>query len=344
MDRKQFFYKQSVQYGDLNGGFDQVEARFKNMLVDHGSYGIAANPYGTSFKELEVIENSPKDMSVKIGTGFAYPKNGTRAYRATSTNVLNCALDKNNTSTIPSAGKQRYISIFILPDYNLTDGRIDGNGDTVYFNKEVQHKFEVEKGAEANPGLAVKPSLRTDAVLLADILLADSTTLLSNAVNPLVPGVAEIDLTKRELFQWGAKQLRADDSLRMMKNRGSDPLGNADYTRIFREAFPLAWAYFDASPGVNPSNPFTLKSSYNVVKVERVVVGTYKVFIPHGMLASVNHAFAIGQHSGSAGGVQFGGMTIGAETFANISTFEGDPPAATEPSHVGIVIFGRPNI
>lgn len=252
MNRKDFFFKQAVQQSELDAAFDQVDQRFRDGKVDHGSFGIAANPLASSFKEMEVVENTPTGMQVKVGTGFAYTKQGDRIYRPTSVDVVNCAVDKDGASTIPSAGNQRYISIFIVPSYVLSDPRLDGFDNTVYFDKAVRYAFEVEAGTEAasNP---TRPALRNDAVLLADVLLDENSTAIVNPTG--VIGVDEIDETRKELFELGGKIIRPDSHLRMpvvSEWKTNLTLGNpVPPPDIYRNVFPYAVIHFKNDGGGN---------------------------------------------------------------------------------------------
>lgn len=334
MDRKNFFHGQAVQYGDLNGAFDQVVKRFRDFFVDTGSNGVAKTPYRSGTAEMTVIEASTPNMTTQVLKGAGYTREGDRVDNQT-TSIVNCAIDKDGNATIPSSGNQRWLSVFAKQTFDTNDPRLDPvNSGTVNFNKDAIAAFEVVAGVEAasNP---TRPSLRDDATLLADIIITSATTQIINAM---------IDTTRKDLFTLRSTIMQPDYALQMPLNFGGSSVVPVN-TQIFREAFPLAWALFDATPGTNPSNPFTLKSSYNIVKVERLVAGAYKIFVPPDLFASEDDALLLAIHSGSFGGVECDGLTFSApDALFTVGTWAGDPPAAVEPDLVGVVIFGRPNI
>lgn len=334
MDRKDFFHGQAVQQGDLDGAFDQVEKRFEDMHIDTGSHGVAKTPYRAGTTELYLLEADTPNMTVKVKPGAGYTRTGKRMNNDAD-QIVNCAVDVDSVSTIPSSGNQRYISVFALQDFTLGDARTDPiNGGTVYFNKQVTTKFEVIAGTEAasNPP---KPLTRQDAVLLADILLSDSTT-------QIVEGI--IDRTRRELLELASTFLRPDYALKMpFLYGGAQTVPNN--TWAFREALPLAWCKFDGSPGGNPSNPFTLKSSYNVSKVERFIAGVYRVFVNDDLFNSVNDCLALATHN-NTGGVEVEDLLISppGNSYVAVGCWAGDPPLGIEPTSVNVMIFGRPKI
>ena len=336
MDRKQFFYGQAVQYSDLNGAFDQVEKRFKDFFQDTGSNGVAKTPYRSGTNELYALEAPTPNMTIKIKPGAGYTRDGQRVNSDVDV-ILNAAVDSNGDPTIPAAGNERYISIFAVPTYNESEPKLDPiNGGTINFTKTVEASFIVVAGAEvaiAVPTNAVPPIASTSAILLADILLADSTTAIVEAL---------FDRSRKEEFTLRSTIIQPDSVLNMVRNLG-ESVTVGENSWIFRENFPSAWVYFDATPGTNPINPFTVRSKFNVEKVERLVAGTYKVYVPFDLFAATDDAFALATHDTAFGGIQMQGLTLSApDAYFTISTWAGDPPGAVEPTRVGVFIIGRP--
>lgn len=337
MDRKQFFHGQAVQFGDLNGAFDQVDARFSDRYIDTGSHGVNATPYRSPTVELTVIEAAIPDMTVLIEPGSAETKLGKRLNLNVQVSQ-NAAVDVNDVSVIPTGGNERYISIFALQAFSESDPRLDVTGaSTVNFNKTVTATFEVIAGAEAAiavPPNAPLPVTRTDAVLLADILISPGTVAIPNSI---------IDVTRKELSDFRSHLITPQEALNMINERGSAVIEN--HALAYREALPLAWAIFDASPGGNPVNPFTLKSSYNVVKVERAAVSAYRIFVPFTLFSAVGDAGAMVSANTTFGSAQVIPLTLASpDAYIQIGIWEGDPPAGVEPTHVCVWIFGRPNV
>lgn len=341
MDRKNFFHGQSVQMTELNSAFDQVEKRFKDFFVDTGSNGVAKTPYRSGTNELYLLEADTPNMTVKIKPGAGYTREGNRLEQSADASV-NCAVDKDGASVIPGSGLERYISVYALQDFN--EGEPLPNplppGGTVNFNKLTSAKYEVVAGATATiaaPPTAVKPATRNDGILLADILIQDSTTQIVEAM---------INRDRQELLTLRSTVMQPDFILNMVQNLGEAVTARVN-SWIFRENFVCGWVLFDGTAGGNPSNPFTVKSKFNVEKVERLVTSAYKIFIKHDLFASADDCFALAIHNGSFGGVEIEPLSTAGgagDTFFTVSTWEGDPPAGVESSHVGVVFFGRPSL
>lgn len=344
MDRKNFFHGQAVQAADVNGAFDQVVKRFQDAYVDSGSHGIARTPYRSGTTELTVLEAAIPNLTTTVKPGAAYTKEGDRLNVDTDQSV-DVSVDVDSNSTIPSVGNQRYISIFALPEFSLTDLRTDPiNGGTVAFNKNAIAKFEVIAGAEAasNPPL---PALRNDAVLLADILLANSTTAVTNAADPNAPATGEIDLRRREQYTLRSKILQADYGLSLPKNFGQATVVPNNF-HVFREAIPVAWVRFDGNQAVHATNPLTLKSSFNIVKVlQPVSLSNYVVQLPDGLFSSADSFCAVVTAGiGNTPNIIQSQPIYSAPTpFVAVHTVDA-ANANDTPDDICVLIFGRPNL
>jgi hypothetical protein len=176
MQRYDFYFRQKVTEGELDEAFDAVEAAISQLLSDFSYAGVSAN--------LEVVENQPSPtMAVLVtGPGIAYDQDGNRIF-VPSTQTLNCAVDENNVNTVVNTpGRSRVLSIFAEFDRTLTDPRIDGNNNTVYYDRAESFALNVVQGAEfitGDPG--VYPALRPDQVLLADIIIDYNQTSILDA-------------------------------------------------------------------------------------------------------------------------------------------------------------------
>ena len=81
------------------------------------------------------------------------------------------ARSRNGVATeVSAANKEKVVSIFLRFDRSLSDPRIDGNSLTVFFKRDESFKLVVVQGPEAAAGQAVPPALRSDALLLADVV------------------------------------------------------------------------------------------------------------------------------------------------------------------------------
>lgn len=171
MDRFDFFYQQLVAEADLDGAFDKVEAAIRFVAKDLALYGVASG--------LVVAEQDVPDLTVAVSAGIGYDKDGKRL-SVSSTQSVDVSQDYAASSTaVTVAGQARWISVYLLTDRELTDPRVDGNDDTVYYDRAESFKFKVIKGAsEVTP---TRPTLLTDGILLADVYRVYGDTTITNA-------------------------------------------------------------------------------------------------------------------------------------------------------------------
>ncbi|MBU1483170.1 MAG: right-handed parallel beta-helix repeat-containing protein [Gammaproteobacteria bacterium] len=177
MKRFDFFYRQRVTEGELDGAFDAVEDAIHDLNVDVGLTGIVSGGVAS--------ESSPAALSVDVtGPLVAYDKTGARIYNL-GNETIDCSVDENGVSTaVAGVGNERWLSIFALFDRALSDERTDGLGQTVYFQRAESVQFIVRQGAEATSGAGTKPSLDAEGLLLCDVLLEHGdATILDAAIN-----------------------------------------------------------------------------------------------------------------------------------------------------------------
>jgi hypothetical protein len=197
MQRYDFFFRQKVTEAELDAAFDGVEQRFQNWPQDHGLTGIALN--------ADVTENAgTPNLTVDIaGTSVVYDQLGNRISWAAAQDV-DVSVDENSTATaVTTPGNSKYLSIFAKFERTLSDPRLDGNSNSVFFNRAEGFTLNVVQGAEAvSP---TRPALRADEILLCDILLAHGATSVVNG---------DIDITRRQdIFNVtsGAFNIRANN-------------------------------------------------------------------------------------------------------------------------------------
>lgn len=173
MKRYDFFFRQKVEEGELDEAFQAVEDAVNAIMVDHRMVGIVTG--------LVVTQQASPNLTVQVsGPGVAFDQIGQRISIASTQNV-NCVVDENGINTAVAApGNQRYISIFAEFDRTLTDPRLDGNANTVYYDRAESFKLNVANGAESVT--PTRPALRSDQVLLADILLSYGTTTITTGM------------------------------------------------------------------------------------------------------------------------------------------------------------------
>ncbi len=164
---------------DLQGIYEAVEAADHTHQVDlHGS-GILSG--------LDLAENSPTpNMSILCALGTGYTPEGKRC-RVDTQQTVDCSVDRNAASTIPSSGNERYIMIVLMFDRSLSTAVADPVGfpdadQLISLTWSLSFKIEVVAGTEAAAGTAVKPTAASDEIILGDVLLASSTTQITNAM------------------------------------------------------------------------------------------------------------------------------------------------------------------
>lgn len=162
-NRKDFYFRERVTEAELDSAFADLEDADHNLAADLGFTGVLANAVVSSHAP---VPNLTVDVS---GPGCVLDQLGQRIFFSALQNV-NVAQDDNAVSTdVSAAGKERIVSIFIRFDRALSDPRIDGNSQTVFFRRDEGFRFSVVQGAEADAGAAIPPALRSDAILLADV-------------------------------------------------------------------------------------------------------------------------------------------------------------------------------
>jgi hypothetical protein len=163
-NRVNYFFRQRVSEAELDLGFDALERADQNLAADLGFVGVLANAVVSPHAP---VPNLTVDVS---GPGTALDQLGRRVFFSGLQNV-NVAQDDNGVATeVSAANKEKVVSIFLMFDRALSDPRVDGNSRTVFFREDEGFKFSVGQGAEAAAGEAVPPALRSDALLLADIV------------------------------------------------------------------------------------------------------------------------------------------------------------------------------
>ncbi|MEW6104847.1 MAG: hypothetical protein AB1563_00545, partial [Bacillota bacterium] len=151
MNRQNYYYRQKVTEADLDNLETNLENALKNSIVDLFGVGMVAGG--------EVLPNSPTpDMSVIVTAGRGYDFLGQRIAWSTSQNV-DCSKDKDGVSTaVAASGNQKWITILAYFARALSDPRIDGHGNVVYFREDESFTFKVIQGPEAPAGQAQRPA------------------------------------------------------------------------------------------------------------------------------------------------------------------------------------------
>ena len=168
-----WWFRQSVTEENMNDAFGAVQSSMFNLMTDQQLVGVA---FGGTVAQTAPTAN----LSVAVAETYAYDQLGQRIF--TAGDSVDCSQDYNHVSTaVAGAGNEKWLSLFILFERNLSDPVIDGNGFTVYYVQAESYEYQVVQGAEAPAGTATRPALINPGLLLADVLLVFGQTQIFNA-------------------------------------------------------------------------------------------------------------------------------------------------------------------
>jgi hypothetical protein len=182
--RRDYFYRQLVAEDELDAGFQGLEDADRAILADLGLWGIAGELGNTT--QHAGTPNLTVDLTAPV---WMYDKIGQRIY-IPSPQTKDLSVDDASVSTaVSGGGNEKWLALFAVFDRALTDARVDGNSNTVFFVRDETFKLSVVQGVEAAIGLATKPALSGTNILLADVRLIQGQTQILNA---------DINFTRRE--------------------------------------------------------------------------------------------------------------------------------------------------
>ena len=196
-DRVDYYFREKVTADELNLGFELLEEADEKRTTDLGVVGVVT---GMAVTPHAPVANLTVDLTAP---GIAYDPSGQRIFFATP-QTADLSVDENGVSTAISAvGKEKVVSLYAKFDRALSDPRIDGNSQEVYFRSDESFKLVVGQGAEAPAGTATPPALRTDAILLCDATRRFGQTQIL---------AADISFARRQSYVLGlASTLSVDD-------------------------------------------------------------------------------------------------------------------------------------
>jgi len=183
--RVNWHFRQRVQENELDFAFDQLEQADRDLASDLNIYGIVSGAVATPHQPVA-------DLRVDVtGPSRAYDRLGRRIFVPVQTTV---DLERD-VSGLPTAvttpGNERWISLFMRFNRVLSDPRIDGGGQQVFFRRDESFEFIARQGPEAAGNAASRPPLEPDELLICDVLRAHGQTQIE---------AHHIDVTRRQRF------------------------------------------------------------------------------------------------------------------------------------------------
>jgi len=176
---RDWHFKQRVTEAEIDSALGDLETADLNVAVDHqlAQQADATGTPITSSSENALFggivnglkPGTPATLKIPVGKGTCYDPQGRRinvpidveidATAAGDTPVGVGGSTTGGPLTVPSAGEFRWLTLMILFDRNLSDPRIDGNAQEVFFKRDESFKFRIKIGASfANAGPDVLPA------------------------------------------------------------------------------------------------------------------------------------------------------------------------------------------
>jgi hypothetical protein len=171
-DRRNYFFGQQVQEGELDAGFDGLERAIWNLAADLGLVGVSSGGV--------VTQHAPTpDLTVDVTSVRAYDQQGRRI-EFPSTQTPSLATDSNSVSTaVVNGGNSKIVSLFVRFKRDQSDPRTDDNAVPLNFVQDEGFEFVIVQGAEAVT--PTPPALLSDGILLADVTRTFGQTQILNA-------------------------------------------------------------------------------------------------------------------------------------------------------------------
>lgn len=171
MERQIFYQGQVVGVTEMERLQTVPQALFDNIVKEIIGKGVVSG--------LVVSHNA--GYGVTVSAGAAYDTNGRRAALANNLNV-NCAVDYLGAATVPipqngGVDQERYLTIFAKWQETLSDLITLPDESSAYYTAKDTLLIQVVAGSIAALGAGVRPALRDDSMVLADIKLTSSSAL-----------------------------------------------------------------------------------------------------------------------------------------------------------------------
>ncbi|GMV43549.1 MAG: hypothetical protein AMXMBFR64_52650 [Myxococcales bacterium] len=173
------------RFGDVFLAFELLEKADRNLAADVGIYGIISGAEPTPHAPVP-------DLTIDLtAPGRAYDNLGQRIFFG-SGQTVDCSVDHAGIPTsLPVAGQERWLGVFLRFERLLSDPRTDGNSQQVFLRRDESFEIVVRQGAPAAIGAAVKVPLVADELLVCDVRRTNGQAQI------LAP---DIDTSRRQAF------------------------------------------------------------------------------------------------------------------------------------------------
>lgn len=184
-DRVDFYFRQRVTEAELDLAFALLEKADRDLAADLNIYGIVSGA-------VPAPHSPVPDLTVDLtAPARAYDNLGQRMFFGTGQTV-DCAVDLVGIPTdVTTAGNERWLGIFLRFKRQLSDPRTDGNSQQVFFRRDESFELVVRQAPEGPIGVAPKPALQADELLVCDVRRRPGQTQIL---------AADIDTSRRQAF------------------------------------------------------------------------------------------------------------------------------------------------
>ncbi len=183
--RLDYFFRMRVTEAELDLGFALLEQADRDLAADLNIYGVIAGA-------VPAPHSPVPDLTIDLtAPARAYDNLGQRMFFGTGQTV-DCAVDLVGIPTdVATAGNERWLGVFLRFKRQLSDPRTDGNSQQVFFRRDESFELVVRQAPEGAIGVAPKPALQADELLLCDVRRRPGQTQI------LAP---DLDLSRRQAF------------------------------------------------------------------------------------------------------------------------------------------------
>jgi len=184
-DRVDFYFRQRVTEAELDLAFALLEKADRDLAADLNIYGIVSGA-------VPAPHSPVPDLTVDLtAPARAYDNLGQRIFYGTGQTV-DCAVDIVGIPTdVATVGNERWLGIFLRFKRQLSDPRTDGNSQQVFFRRDESFELVVRQAPEGAIGVAPKPALQPDELLVCDVRRRPGQTQIL---------ATDIDTSRRQAF------------------------------------------------------------------------------------------------------------------------------------------------